>query len=224
MRVSLYDTVFQAFGLWFVIMLLSACQTPKVGPTKIADIDVSGAKGSNQKVFIKPKSEEEVRQAYADYLKSADVNADDKSRISALTRLAELEFSYGNKLLEEKQAAGASDADALADQLYQERLNRTIELLATSLRDYPDAKNNDKLLYQIAKAYDQNGEHEKSVDALNILVEKYPASPFYVEAQFRIAENAFALQDYSAAEYAYTEVIVVPENSIFYEKSVFKRG
>jgi tetratricopeptide (TPR) repeat protein len=219
-----YNSGYRAFGLLFTVILLSACQTPQVGPAKLADVDVSGAKNSNQKVFIQPKSEQEIRRAYADYLESANVNADDKSRIGALTRLAELEFRYGNKLLEEKRADGTSEADELIDQLYQERLNRTIELLATSLKDYPDAKNNDRLLYQIAKAYDQNNEHQQSIDALTTLVEKYPQSPFYVEVQFRIAEDAFALQDYSAAEYAYTEVIVAPENSIFYEKSVFKRG
>lgn len=224
MRANPSQYAYPIIGLLFAVMFLGACQTPKRGPAKLADVDVSGAKGSNQKVFIQPKSEQEVRQAYADYLSSADVNANDKSRVSALTRLAELEFSYGNKLLEEKQASGASDGDEVVDQLYQERLNRTIELLATSLKDYPDAKNNDKLLYQIGKAYDQNGEHQLSIDALISLVEKYPASPFYVEAQFRIGEDAFALQDYSAAEYAYTEVIAAPKNTIFYEKSVFKRG
>ena len=221
---SSVQLVYRAIYLLIALGSLSACQTPESVSGNLADIDVTGKKGVEEKVFIAPKTDEEIRQAYAEYLKNADTNADDNVRISALTRLAELEFSYSNKLLQEKQPLESSDSDTLADQLYRERLNKTIELLATSLRDYPDAKNNDSLLYQIAKAYDQNGEHQYSIDALITLVEKYPKSRFFIEAQFRVAEDAFSTRDYSAAEYAYTEVIVAPGNSIFYEKSLFKRG
>ena len=79
-------------------------------------------------------------------------------------------------------------------------------------------------MYQIAKAYDQRGDHQESIDALTQLVEKFPKSPFYVEVQFRLAEDAFSYQDYSTAEFAYTEVIIAKDNHIFYEKSLFKRG
>ena len=215
---------FRMFWWLAGLILLVACQSLEMGPPKLADIDVSGPKGGEEKVYIQPKSNEEIRQAYADYLKNADVDADDNSRISALTRLAELEFSYSNKLLQEKVSTDISDSDSLTNRLYEERLNKTIELLATSLKDYPDAKNNDSLLYQIAKAYDRNGKRRKSIDALSSLVERYPESRFYIEAQFRIGEDAFSSRDYSAAEYAYTEVIVAPGNRIFYEKSLFKRG
>ncbi len=98
------------------------------------------------------------------------------------------------------------------------------QVLSTSVRDYPGAKGNDSLLYQLAKAQAQNDQHDESIESLSTLVEKYPRSTYYVEAQFRIAEDAFSLQDFSAAEYAYSEVIVSPGNDIFYEKSLFKRG
>lgn len=212
-------------GHWLFVLallLLSACQTtrPEAKPS-LADIDVSDKKNVGKKVYIKPKSTEEIRTAYSNYLNSATV--DDRSRIEALARLAELEFNFSNQLLKEKDAFD-SDDDAQIDKVYQQRLQKTIKLLSTALNDYPDAKNNDTLLYQIAKAYDQNGQSDESTEALTTLVEKYPDSPFYVESQFRVAESAFSNQDYSAAEYAYTEVIVAPVNDIFYEKSIFKRG
>jgi len=199
---------------------ISACKSE--APTSLADIDVSTTKKTKNKVFIKPKSDEEIRKAYSDYLNSADI--DDGSRIDALSRLAELEFNQSNKLLQEKENKSGETAESLEDKRYDNQLNRTIDLLSTSLKDYPKAKSNDTLLYQLAKAYDQKGEHHKSVETLSKLAEQFPKSPFYVEAQFRLAEDAFSLRDYSTAEYSYTEVIVANENEVFYEKSLFKRG
>lgn len=205
----------------FITLFVSACKDDKKQPS-LADIDVSSNKKTKSKVFIKPKTNEEVRAAYTDYLSNA--GAGDNARLDALSRLAELEFNYSDKLLQQKENLSPEEKQNFDDKIYDARLNRTITLLETSLADYPKSKNNDTLLYQIAKAYDQRGDHQKSVDALNQLIERYPKSPFYVEAQFRFAENAFSYQDYSSAEYAYTEVIIAKENSIFYEKSLFKRG
>ncbi|MFK5893306.1 MAG: tetratricopeptide repeat protein [Pseudomonadota bacterium] len=203
------------------VLLLSACNSDDK-PTSLADIDVSTSEDSENKVFIKPKSEEEIRSAYTNYLKSA--GTDDNTRLEALSRLAELEFSYSDKLLQQQENLNQDEKDAFDDRLYNSRLNKTIDLLSTSLKDYPESKNNDTLLYQIAKAYDQRGDHQDSVDALTELVDKYPKSPFYAEAQFRIAEDAFSYQDYSTAEFSYTEVITAKNNDVFYEKSLFKRG
>ncbi len=203
------------------MLLLAACNSSDK-QTSLADIDVSTNKESKNRVFIKPKSDEEIRTAYTEYLKNAGEN--DNARLDALSRLAELEFSYSDKLLQQQEKLSKEEKDAFDDRLYNSRLDKTINLLSTSLKDYPKSKNNDTLLYQIAKAYDQRGNHQKSVDALTKLIEKYPKSPFYVEAQFRIAEDAFSYKDYSTAEYAYTEVIIAKNNDIFYEKSLFKRG
>jgi len=63
--------------------------------SSLADIDVKSNNHTENKVFIKPKSNEEIRKAYSDYLNSSGI--DDISRIDALSRLAELEFDYSNK-------------------------------------------------------------------------------------------------------------------------------
>ena len=204
-----------------LIILLSACNSEEKS-NSLADIDVSTTHEKKEKIFIKPKTNEEIREAYTSYLSSAD--ADDKGRLDALSRLAELEFSYSDKLLQKQEMLSTQEKDEFDDKVFNSRLDKTINLLSTSLREFPKAKNNDTLLYQIAKAYDQRGEHQKSIDALTTLSEKHPKSPLYVEAQFRIAEDAFSYKDYSTAEYAYTEVIVTNDNDIFYEKSLFKRG
>ena len=201
-------------------VILSSCKSDE--PASLADLDVSSSNDQSTTAFIKPKTDEEIRKAYTDYLNNADV--DDSSRIDALSRLAELEFSHSDKLLAEKENKNKETDDELEDRRYEARLDSTIKLLRTSLKDYPKSKNNDTLLYQLAKAYDQKGEHHKSIDAVNRLVEKFPKSPFYAESQFRIAEDAFSLQDYATAEFAYTEVIIAKDNQVFHEKSLFKRG
>lgn len=211
-------------GILLASTLLLACQSrpeQSLDNNTLDAVDtVSGDK--NAKVFIKPRSEEEIRQAYTEYLNNAA--GDEETRLNALTRLAELEYSSGNSLISDQPDANSEDPDSAENKLYLQRLERTIQLLTTSLQDFPNAKGNDSLYYQLAKAQAQYGDHNASVESLASLVEKYPNSSYYAEAQFRIAEDAFSLQDYSAAEYAYSEVILSPENDIFYEKSLFKRG
>lgn len=202
-----------------LIAALAACTAPTEKKTTLGDIDRPGGETGNKRVYIAPKSDAEIRQAYADYIKHAD--KDDHSRLAAITRLAEIEFELSNKLLEEQQ--GELD-EAKKDARYTSRLNKTIELLTTSLEDYPEADNNDRLLYQLAKAYDQKGEYEKALDALEQLVARYPESPYYVEARFRLGEAAFSAGDYRQAEDAYTEVIISPKSDVYYEKALFKRG
>jgi len=204
-----------------LVLSLYSCKSDDQ-PNSLADIDVSTAKTSDNKVFIKPKSEDEIREAYTNYLKNA--GDDDNARLDALSRLAELEFSYSEKLLQRQETLSQQEKEKFDDRAYNARLDKTITLLSTSLKDFPKSKNNHSILYQLAKAYDQRGNHQESIDALTQLVDNYPKSPFYVEAQFRIAEDAFSYQDYSTAEFAYTEVIIAKDNEIFYEKSLFKRG
>lgn len=210
----------KALLVMMAVLSLASCKyTTHDEPSNLGDIDVVGGKGTEDKVFIKPRTDAEVRKAYTDYLNSAGI--DDLSRFSALSRLAELEINASQKSTQEPTAIkSVADSDAA----YEKKLDRTIELLETSLRDYPKAKNNDTLLYQLAKVYDQKGEHQSSIYQLEKLTQQFPNSKFYAESQFRIAEDAFSQRDYRKAEYAYTEVIVSPDNNIFYEKAMFKRG
>ena len=204
------------------LVFLSACQSAKPEPAianTLGEIDQANTNSVNEGVYIKPKSKEEIHKAYTEYLNNAVV--DEKTRLDALTRLAELEYEKSAQFSPDDPDGQMNAAD---EERYYQRLQRTIELLSTSIADYPDAKGNDVLLYQLAKAQAQNDQHAESIEALTQLVEKYPRSQYYVEAQFRIAEDAFSTQSFSAAEYAYNEVIISPGNDIFFEKSLFKRG
>jgi cellulose synthase operon protein C len=200
------------------VFTLMSCSTP-VKHNTLRDIDFSGKKQANSGVFLPPKSPEDIRNAYLEYLKHA--TKDDKSRIDALHRLAQLEFELSEAHNKETHSSATKN---VKDEVYNASLDRSIELLQTLLRDHPDAENNDKTLYQLARAYDQRGLNDKSLDTLSRLASRYPKSPHYVESQFRLAERAFISNNYGKAEDIYTEILVSRNNNLFREKSRYKRG
>ena len=206
-----------------VTCVISACSTvaPTSKPTLRSIDQQSQENTTTQSQKIEKRSTTEIRNAYKAYL--ANSEKDDLSRRTALNRLAELEFEVSNQIASE-QAESEEQREKLADALQDRKLDQTIELLTTSLTDYPNAKGNDRLLYQLAKALDQRGFYLKSINVLTQLVSQHPNSKYYVEAQFRLAEANFSQGDYLAAENGYTEVLIAPNNHVFYEKAIFKRG
>ena len=205
-----------------IITVISGCNATVDKKETIRNIDITYTKNPYAKVFIKPKTKSDIRKAYSDYLKFASKK--DKSRLDAINRLAELEFETSNKIQKENESLQAGNNEELDDKLYNERLEKTIKLLSTSLNDYPNAKGNDKILYQLAKAYDHKGDSDNSEINLQQLVTKYPKSRYYIESQFRIAEILFSKRNYIKAEDTYTDIIGSRKNNIFYEKALFKRG
>lgn len=203
-----------------LLSLLVACSTPKPQRATLRDIDISGPRQAQAGNATPQRSDDEIRKAYAEYLKHAA--KEDHSRITALNRLAQLEFELSEQLLKNKQDPDA--AEMLDEQLYNARLDRTIELLSISIRDYPNAKGNDKTYYQLANAYYQKGNYDKTIETLNLLVKKYPTSTYYIESQFRLAEAAFSKKNYRLAEDKYTDIIGSEKNVVFYEKALYKRG
>ncbi len=206
--------------LYFIITVSVVSCASNERRNTLRDLDTINHNKKQTTVYIKPKTTEEIKSAYLEYLKHAKTN--NRARMTAISRLAEIEFDLSDKILEEKKQKNIS-AD-VEDHVYNARLDKTIELLSTSLRDYPDEKTNDKIMYQLSKAYEQRGFYEKSIQTLKALTHKYPKSKYYIEAQFRIGEAAFSKRDYISAEDAYTEVISSRKNEVYFEKSTFKRA
>jgi len=197
-----------------------ACTTTVKYQT-LRDIDITGHYSGSVTGHATPKNEKEIRQAYAEYLKHASKN--DISRIDALQRLAQLEFSLTQKL-ENNKGVQTIGTQKIEDKIYNSTLDRSIDLLETSLRDYPNSKHNDRTLYQLSKAYDQRGLYEKSITTLRQLVSKFPKSDYYVESKFRLAEYAFSRKQYAKAEDIYTDIIVSRNNNNYLENALYKRG
>ena len=207
-----------------LLLALGGCATAPVavverGPT-LATLDTDSHDGRGQRATaeVAAVSSEQVRQAYKTYLARAD--SDDRIRQAALNRLADIELTVAEAAFTDPD----QDDDWSSTEEFEQGVGSTIELLTTSLRDYPDAPGNDRVLYKLAKAHDQLGDQEQSLAALRQLVERYPRSRYYVEARFRLGEHVFDRKDYAGAEHAFEEVISSPHRNIFYEKALFKRG
>ncbi len=91
------------------------------------------------------------------------------------------------------------------------------------LKRYPDSKDNERILYQLARAYDLAGEMDKALAVLTRLVKEFPDSKKIEEAQFRRGEILFSQKSYSKAAAAY-RVVLNNRKSEFYERALYKHG
>ena len=92
------------------------------------------------------------------------------------------------------------------------------------LRDQPSAAGDERILYQLARAYEASGQLEKSLATLETFIRRYPDSPQAQEARFRTAEVLFALQRYREAETFYVLHYRFGEKSPYYEPALYKLG
>lgn len=199
--------------------LLIGCSSTEPQEATLRDLDVQSTADGAAPVFVKPKDEAEVKKAYSEYLNSAA--SGEKGRRAAMGRLAELEMAELNKLDDSRGNTQSTTDNSAA---YRASIQRTITLLSASLVEYPNAKDNDRVLYQLAQNYEKLDLLDESLNVLTQLAAQFPQSTYYPEAQFRIAEHAFITGDYLTAESAYSEVLFTAGENEFYERSLLKRG
>ena len=92
------------------------------------------------------------------------------------------------------------------------------------LEDYPNYERNDKVLYQMSRAYDEIGQSDEAMEVMNRFVSEYPHSKYADEVQFRRGEYYFVRRKYADAETAYSSVIYMGDSSSYYELSLYKMG
>ncbi len=143
-------------------------------------------------------------------------------RAEAMRRLADLEMEKAEAAYLERarrlERTGGGERLAPAD------YGKAIHIYRQLLKAHPDYVGNDHALYQLARAYEQNGDAANALLALGELVESYPNAPFIDEAQFRRGELLFVAQSFRQAEQAYDAVLRFGQRSIFYERALYKRG
>ncbi len=168
---------------------------------------------------VKPDASK-AKQSYEALLKNTD---DEALRRRAMRRLADLELMEQEE--EATPALGESaDIDSTATVPAEPDYAKAIALYEGLIKSFPDREDNDRIYYQLSRAYEQVGEIEKSLDVLTTLVEKYPNTKYYEEAQFRRGELLFVFQEFAKAEPAYKEAIRLGKESPFYERATYKRG
>lgn len=92
------------------------------------------------------------------------------------------------------------------------------------LETYPNYERNDKVLYQMSRAYDEIGQPDEAMEVMDRFVSEYPHSKYVDEVLFRRGEYYFVRRAYRDAEASYNAVIRMGEDSSYYELSLYKMG
>lgn len=99
---------------------------------------------------------------------------------------------------------------------------RSIEIYEKILREQPAGAGDGRILYQLARAYEADGQLEKSLETLQTFIRRHPDAEQAQEARFRSGEVLFALQRYREAEAYYVQHYRFGEKSPFYEPALYK--
>ena len=158
-----------------------------------------------------------AKESYKALLKNV---GDDALKQRAMRRLADLEMQEPK----EAPSIDTSKSTPATVPMDQPDYRKAIDLYENLLKTYPNRPDNDRVLYQLSRAYELTGNIAKSADTLGKLVSKYPQSRFYEEAQFRRGELLFSTLEFESAEKAYADVLKNGRNSPFYERATYKHG
>ncbi|WP_298825848.1 tetratricopeptide repeat protein [uncultured Piscinibacter sp.] len=152
-------------------------------------------------------------QTIAAYRKFLEVAPKAPQRAEAMRRLGDLEMD----LADARSAAGSGAATG-------PDYGAAVKRYQDFLKDYPDDRGNDRVLYQLARAQEQAGDLETALKTLDRLVASYPNTLYRDEANFRRGELLFTTQDYARAEKAYATVLASSPRTQFHERSLYMQG
>jgi cellulose synthase operon protein C len=150
--------------------------------------------------------------AYRSFLDSPAAAPRAPQRAEAMRRLGDLEMDLADRRSAEGQAAGLPDYAA------------AVARYRDYLRQFPDDRGNDRVLYQLARAQEQGGELEVSLATLDRLVQSYPDTAYREEAQFRRGELLFTLRAYAQAEQAYDAVLAHGGSAALRDRALYMQG
>jgi tetratricopeptide (TPR) repeat protein len=160
---------------------------------------------------VKPDADR-ARELYQGFLDLE--GGDPELRTEALRRLGDLQLDAGEAARGEAPTPGAGSAETRS----------AIEIYTRLLEEQPDYPRADAVLYQLARAWEAEGNPAEALAYLDRLTAKFPGSPRITEAQFRRGEILFSAQRWREAESAYAAVIQAGAPSEFYEQALYKQG
>lgn len=200
------------------MLVMTGCATGKSSKTlaslekKPVTVDV------NQDVAVDHAREKAIR-IYKEFDRK---DTDPGLRMAAKRRLADLEMEKSED--RNIRNAPSHERDENGDVPQKESYDNAIKLYKELSSVAKNSPNNDHILYQLAKAYETNGDLENALETLNQMVSTYRNLSYMDELNFRRGELGFVLGDYGLADEAYAAVLAMGEFSQFYEKALYKRG
>lgn len=207
---------FRPAPLLLAVAVLSACGTPsKLRPQ---DKSPSIGKISKQKqpdqnklpIILSDAVAPDPEKALENYRAILELSPDDTVRQEAMRRMADLQVQTDD-------AAGGSE---ISEKLLADSIKTYQQLLAES----PNDARNDRVLYQLARAYQNSGQPAQAVETLTALTTGFPDSKLNGDAHFRRAELLFKLGNYPEAELEYRYVMGLAAATPFFEPAQYKYG
>lgn len=209
------------YAFYISLFLVSSCSLfgggnddRKKDPRLLTIADLADVALPEEPMPVPKTSIDEIEDHYREALKVAK---DDGVRHRILIRLADLELVRSeDRQLESLEQKAFFDESV---SMFQELLT-----LNAARQGEPDTPTNERLLYQLSKAYALDGRMDESNDVLQQLVTQFPESIFAAEVEFRRGELAFSKGEYKESERLYSQVITEGDETPFYENSVYMHG
>ena len=140
---------------------------------------------------IKPMTHEQVREEYTELL---NLFEDERLKEQIERRVADV---YMMESVQDQTQQQQQPTNHYVD---------AIKAYRNILDKYPNSPDNAEVLYQLAKAYDMEGEHEEAMAMLVQLTSRHPNYVNVAEAHFRMGDLHFNNQNYRAAQVSYLAV------------------
>ena len=157
-----------------------------------------------------PADEDKAIAAYRNFLA---VTPDARQRAEALRRLGDLSMASADNANAVTPTPNGTPDYAAAIAQYRDYL-----------KTYPNDPDNDRILYQLARAQEQGGQLEDGLKTLDQLVAQYPKTRYLDEAEFRRGELLFTLRQYPKAEQAYTLVLNGQKDNPYVGRALYMQG
>lgn len=157
------------------------------------------------------------QESQKEYQRVLEESGNQTLQVAARQRLSDLALEAGGAgQLEPSHSKPADDAAA--------NITAAIAGYEQLLREFPARSGNDRVLYQLARAYDVAGKPSQVLASLSRLVNEYPASDYYLEAQFRSGELLFARGRFEESGKAYDAVLQGGEQGRYYRLALYKQA
>jgi tetratricopeptide (TPR) repeat protein len=194
--------------LFVSLSLLHACGSPGWEERAPTLAEIRPVVLQEEKQALPEKSLAELSQIYQDVLAH---QLESQKQLQVTHRLADIEMLDAEESMDRLEHADANFSDA-------------IEIYENLLAQNPDYPHQDRIFYQLSKAYAMSGQSDKSQAALNTLAQVAPQSPYLPEAYFRLAERQFVVSDYAAAERLYARVIRYGAETAYFTRALYMQG
>lgn len=165
----------------FAVLSCGSTQTKTLGQLKYEE-------EKEKEIEFEKLTHEEVRNEYKELI---DLFEDEKLKERIERRIADVYMMEAVDVPEEEENSQYVEA---------------IKAYRNILERYPDSPDNAEVFYQLAKAYDLEGQQREAMKMLSELVRRHPNYQNIAEAHFRKADIHFNWQEYDQALVSYQAV------------------